>query len=197
MLFRSESGAVEWMLVFLGNAGPRYDGTRHNVGFAVGDIIAKRCGVTVNRLRSRALTARTRIGEHEVLLVKPQTFMNLSGEAVRPLADYYKIPYDRVLVVSDEIALAPGHMRLRVSGSAGGHNGLKNIILHLGTEGFPRLRVGVGSPPHRDYDMADWVLGVPRNEDAEALEKTEERAADAIECCVKEGIERAMNKFNG
>ena len=197
MLFRSESGAVEWMLVFLGNAGPRYDGTRHNVGFAVGDIVANRCGVTVNRLRSRALTARTRIGEHEVLLVKPQTFMNLSGEAVRPLADYYKIPYDHVLVVSDEIALAPGHMRLRASGSAGGHNGLKNIILHLGTEGFPRLRVGVGSPPHRDYDMADWVLGVPRNEDAEALEKTEERAADAIECCVKEGLDRAMNKFNG
>ena len=185
------------MIVFLGNAGPRYTGTRHNVGFAVGDILAKRCGVSINRLRSRALTARTSIGGHEVLLVKPQTFMNLSGEAVRPLSDYFKIPPERILVVSDEVALVPGRLRLRSSGSAGGHNGLKNIILHLGTENFPRLRVGIGSPPHRDYDMADWVMGVPRGEDAAALEKAEERAAHAIECCVQHGIDRAMNQYNG
>ena len=180
MLFRSSSGGAEWMIVFLGNAGPRYNGTRHNVGFAVGDILAKRCGVSINRLRSRALTARANIGGHDVLLVKPQTFMNLSGEAVRPLADYFKISPERVLVVSDEVALVPGRLRLRASGSAGGHNGLKNIILHLGTENFPRLRVGVGSPPHPDYDMADWVMGVPRGEDAAALEKAEERAAENI-----------------
>ena len=105
------------MIVFLGNAGPRYTGTRHNVGFAVGDILAKRCGVSINRLRSRALTARTSIGGHEVLLVKPQTFMNLSGEAVRPLSDYFKIPPERILVVSDEVALVPGRLRLRSSGS--------------------------------------------------------------------------------
>ena len=108
------------MIVFLGNAGPRYNGTRHNVGFAVGDILAKRCGVSINRLRSRALTARGSIGGHDVLLVKPQTFMNLSGEAVRPLADYFKIPPEHVLVVSDEVALVPGRLRLRASGSAGG-----------------------------------------------------------------------------
>ena len=154
-------------------------------------------GVSINRLRSRALTARANIGGHDVLLVKPQTFMNLSGEAVRPLADYFKISPERVLVVSDEVALVPGRLRLRASGSAGGHNGLKNIILHLGTENFPRLRVGVGSPPHPDYDMADWVMGVPRGEDAAALEKAEERAADAIECCVQQGIDRAMNRYNG
>ena len=118
-------------------------------------------------------------------------------EAVRPLADYFKIPPERVLVVSDEVALVPGRLRMRASGSAGGHNGLKNIILHLGTENFPRLRVGVGSPPHPDYDMADWVMGVPRGEDAAALEKAEERAADAIECCVQQGIDRAMNRYNG
>ena len=123
--------------------------------------------------------------------------MNLSGEAVRPLADYFKIPPERVLVVSDEVALVPGRLRMRASGSAGGHNGLKNIILHLGTENFPRLRVGVGSPPHPDYDMADWVMGVPRGKDAAALEKAEERAADAIECCVQQGIDRAMNRYNG
>ena len=124
MLFRSSSGGAEWMIVFLGNAGPRYNGTRHNVGFAVGDILAKRCGVSINRLRSRALTARAKIGGHDVLLVKPQTFMNLSGEAVRPLADYFKLPPERGLVVSDEVALVPGRLRLRASGSAGGHNGL-------------------------------------------------------------------------
>ena len=184
MLFRSSSGGAEWMIVFLGNAGPRYNGTRHNVGFAVGDILAKRCGISINRLRSRALTARANIGGHDVLLVKPQTFMNLSGEAVRPLADYFKIPPERVLVVSDEVALVPGRLRMRASGSAGGEN-------------FPRLRVGVGSPPHPDYDMADWVMGVPRGEDAAALEKAEERAADAIECCVQQGIDRAMNRYNG
>ena len=167
------------MIVFLGNVGPRYNGTRHNVGFAVGDILAKRCGVSINRLRSRALTARANIGGHDVLLVKPQTFMNLSGEAVRPLADYFKIPPERVLVVSDEVALVPGRLRMRASGSAGGHNGLKNIILHLGTENFPRLRVGVGSPPHPDYDMADWVMGVPRGEDAAAL--TVKRGSRTIE----------------
>ena len=167
------------------------------IPYPVGDILAKRCGVSINRLRSRALTARANIGGHDVLLVKPQTFMNLSGEAVRPLADYFKIPPERVLVVSDEVALVPGRLRMRASGSAGGHNGLKNIILHLGTENFPRLRVGVGSPPHPDYDMADWVMGVPRGEDAAALEKAEERAADAIECCVQQGIDRAMNRYNG
>lgn len=197
MLFSSASGSIDWMIVFLGNTGSRYDGTRHNVGFAVGDIVEKKYGVSINRLRSRALTARARIADHEVLLVKPQTFMNLSGEAVRPLADYFKIPSEHILVVSDEIALAPGRLRLRGSGSAGGHNGLKNIILHLGTENFPRLRVGVGSPPHPDYSMPDWVLGTPKGDDADQLKKAEERAADAIECCIQYGIDRAMNRYNG
>ena len=197
MLFRSSSGGAEWMIVFLGNAGPRYNGTRHNVGFAVGDILAKRCGVSINRLRSRALTARANIGGHDVLLVKPQTYMNLSGESVGEAARFYKIPADHVLVISDDVSLPAGKLRIRAGGSAGGHNGLKNIILHLGTENFPRLRVGVGSPPHPDYDMADWVMGVPRGEDAAALEKAEERAADAIECCVQQGIDRAMNRYNG
>ena len=123
--------------------------------------------------------------------------MNLSGEAVRPLADYFKIPSEHILVVSDEIALAPGRLRLRGSGSAGGHNGLKNIILHLGTENFPRLRVGIGSPPHPDYSMPDWVLGTPKGDDADQLKKAEERAADAIECCIQYGIDRAMNRYNG
>ena len=196
MLFRSDRGA-EWMIVFLGNPGPKYAGTRHNAGFAVGDELSRRCGVEIRRLKNRALTAKTSIGGHDVLLVKPQTYMNLSGEAVRPLADYYKVPADHILVVSDEVALVPGRIRLRPSGSAGGHNGLKSVIQHLGTDQFPRLRLGVGAPPHPDYDMADWVLGMLRGADAEAISQAVKKAADAIECCVKNGIDTAMNQFNG
>ena len=196
MLF-SRSGGAEWMVVFLGNPGPKYTGTRHNAGFAVGDEIARRCGTEIRRLKNRALTARVSLGGKEVLLVKPQTYMNLSGEAVRPLADYYKIPPERILVISDEIALAPGRIRLRPSGSAGGHNGLKSIIQHLGTDRFPRLRLGVGAPPHPDYDMPDWVLGVLRGEDAEAFSQAVKKAADAVECCVSDGIDKAMNRYNG
>ena len=196
MLFRRSSGAVEWMVVFLGNPGPRYEGTRHNVGWSVGDVIESRCSVRISRLRSRALTARCTLGGREVLLVKPQTYMNLSGEAVRPLADYYRISADHILVVSDEIALVPGRIRLRPGGSAGGHNGLKSIIEHLGTDRFPRIRLGVGSPPHPDYDLADWVLGSFHGQDTETMRLAVEKAADAVECCVRDGIDKAMNRYN-
>ena len=196
MLFGGRGGGVEWMIVFLGNPGPKYNGTRHNTGFMVADVVEKQCGVTINRLKNRALTAKAVLGGKNVLLVKPQTFMNLSGEAVRPLADFYKLTADHILVVSDEIALVPGKLRLRPSGSAGGHNGLKNIILHLGTDQFPRLRLGVGAPPHPEYDMADWVLGSFKGADADAMAESCKRAADAIECCIKNGIDRAMCLYN-
>ncbi len=185
------------MLVFLGNPGPKYTGTRHNVGFRVGDELARRAGVDVRRLRSCALTGKAEIGGVSALLVKPQTYMNLSGEAVRPLADYYKVPPERILVVCDEAALTPGKLRLRSSGSAGGHNGMKSIIQHLGTDQFPRLRLGVGSPPDPEYDLADWVLGVPRGQDGEAVDRAVVRAADAVECCLRSGIAEAMNRYNG
>ena len=197
MFFRQRSGSVEWMLVFLGNPGTKYDGTRHNVGWSVGDVIAERCGTPIRRLKNRALTARCTLGGREVLLVKPQTYMNLSGEAVRPLADFYKIPPERILVVSDEIALAPGRIRLRPGGSAGGHNGLKSIIQHVGTDRFPRLRLGVGAPPRADWDMADWVLGTFHGEDANLMREAAKKAADALECCVRDGIDTAMNRYNG
>ncbi len=193
--FRSRGG-VSWLVVFLGNPGPKYSGTRHNAGFMVCDVLEKRLGVQVNRLKNKALTARCTLGGQETLLVKPQTYMNLSGEAVRPLADFYKVPADHILVVSDEMALAPGRIRLRPGGSAGGHNGLKSIIAHLGTEAFPRLRLGVGAPPHPDYDRADWVLGTLKNQDAEAFAAAAERAADAIECCLRDGVDQAMNRYN-
>ena len=197
MLFRSMKRGVSWMVVFLGNPGPKYDGTRHNAGFRVGDLLADRCGVKIQRLRNRALTAVARIGGQEVLLVKPQTYMNLSGEAVRPLADYYKLQADHILVVSDETALPPGRIRLRAGGSAGGHNGLKSIIAHLGTDAFPRLRLGVGAPPHPEYDMVDWVLGSLHGEDEKLFAEAVVKAADAIECCVSQGIDKAMSLYNG
>ena len=136
------------------------------------------------------------MGDERVLVMKPQTYMNLSGEAVGAAARFYKIPPERVLVVSDEVSLPPGRLRVRAKGSAGGHNGLKSIIEALGSDAFPRIRIGVGSPPHPDYDMADWVLGVFRDRDAEEMAAAAKRAAQAVECYITEGPERAMNRFN-
>jgi PTH1 family peptidyl-tRNA hydrolase len=196
MFLLGRAGGVRWLVVFLGNPGPRYAGTRHNAGYLAGDAVEKRCGVKANRLKFRALTARCTLGGESVVLIKPQTYMNLSGEAVKPLAAYYKVPPERILVVSDETALAPGRLRMRRSGSAGGHNGLKSIIAALGTEEFPRLRIGVGAPPREDYDMADWVLSVLRGRDAEAVSEAAERAAEAVECWIRCGPDEAMSRYN-
>ena len=130
-------------------------------------------------------------------MMKPVTYMNLSGEAVRQAADFYKVPPDHVLVVLDDTALAVGKLRVRRGGSAGGHNGLKSIIQHLGTDQFPRLRVGVGEKPHPDYDLADWVLGRFTGEDKKAIDAAVKRAADGVECILKDGLEQGMNRFNG
>lgn len=195
MLF-PRSGGVTWLIVFLGNPGTKYEGTRHNAGFMTADAMAKRLGVTINRLRFHALTAQCTIGGENVLLMKPQTYMNLSGEAVGEAARFYKIPSEHILVVSDEMALPIGKLRIRKKGSAGGHNGLKNIIAHLGTEEFPRIRLGVGAPPHPDYDVKDWVLSTFKNQDAADMADAAARAAEAAECYIAEGAERAMNKFN-
>ena len=154
-------------------------------------------GLSINKLRFRALTALWETGGEKVLLMKPQTYMNLSGEAVAQAVRFYKIPPEHVLVVSDEMSLPIGKLRIRQKGSAGGHNGLKSIIACLKTEAFPRIRLGVGAPPHPDYDTADWVLSVFRNQDAEDMAATVKRAAQAVECYITEGPERAMNRFNG
>lgn len=195
MLFKN-SGGVSWLIVFLGNPGLKYECTRHNAGFMAADAMEKEKGVSINRSRFRALTATVSMGGQSVMLMKPQTYMNLSGEAVIQAVRFYKIPADHVLVISDEISLPPGKLRIRVKGSAGGHNGLKNIIAHLGTDEFPRIRIGVGSPPHPDYDMADWVLGVFRNQELLDMQEAAKRAAEAAECYITEGPERAMNRFN-
>jgi len=195
-MFLKASGSVAWLVVFLGNPGPRYECTRHNAGFMTGDALARALGVSIDRLRFKALTAAADINGEKVLLMKPQTFMNLSGEAVGEAARFYKIPPEHVLVVSDEISLPLGRLRLRTKGSAGGHNGLKSIIAALGSDAFPRIRLGVGAPPHPDYDMADWVLSVFRNQDLEDMRAAADRAAQAVISYISDGPERAMNKFN-
>ena len=192
MLF-GKKPAVGWIAVFLGNPGPKYENTRHNAGFMAGAAAEKLFGVRMNRLRHRALTARADVGGHGLLLMEPQTYMNLSGEAVGEAARFYKVPAEHVIVVSDEMALPPGSLRIRQSGSAGGHNGLKSIIAHLGTDAFPRIRLGIGEPEH---EPVDWVLGRFQGADAEAVEKACESAAQAIKCYITEGPERAMSKFN-
>ena len=197
MFFSPKSGGVDWLLVCLGNPGDQYEKTRHNAGFMVADELADRLNVPVQRLKFRALTNTVTLGGRKVLLMKPMTYMNLSGEAVHEAASFYKIPPERVLVVSDEVALPPGKIRVRKNGSAGGHNGLKNIIAHLGTDQFPRVRVGVGQKPHPACDMADWVLGKFQGEDKKAVEAAVKRAADAVECLIKRGPEEAMNRYNG
>ena len=195
MLFSSRGGP-EWLVVFLGNPGLKYEGTRHNAGFMTAEALCKKKNFAINKARFQALTAQVDLGGERVLLMKPQTYMNLSGQAVSQAARFYKIPPERVLVVSDDVSLPVGKLRIRTKGSAGGHNGLKNIIEQLGTEDFPRIRLGVGAPPHPDYDMADWVLSVFRNEDAAEMEKAAARAAEAVECYIEKGPDKAMNLFN-
>lgn len=195
MLFK-KPGGVSWLVVFLGNPGLRYEGTRHNAGFMAGDAMAAAKGVSINRSRFKALTATCDIGGQSVMLMKPQTYMNLSGEAVIQAVRFYKIDPRHVIVVSDEMSLPVGKLRVRQKGSAGGHNGLKNIIAQLGTDQFPRVRIGVGAPPHPDYDVADWVLSSFKNKDAEDMAEAAKRAAEAVECYISRGPDRAMNLFN-
>lgn len=195
-MFFKKPGGISWLIVFLGNPGLRFEGTRHNAGFMAADAMAREKNVSINKSRFKALTASCDIGGESVLLMKPQTFMNLSGDAVSQAANFYKIPPEHVIVVSDEVSLPIGKLRIRTKGSAGGHNGLKDIIVKLGTDAFPRIRIGVGAPPHPDYDMADWVLSTFKAKDAEDMAAAAARAAQAAECYITQGPDRAMNRFN-
>ena len=195
MLLRKPSAG--WMLVGLGNPGDKYARSRHNVGFRAIDALCARERCRCDRLRLKALTGFCELGGEKVLLVKPMTYMNLSGQAVRPLADYYKIPPERILVIFDDVSLPVGRLRVRPDGSAGGHNGVKSLIAELGTQDFPRIKVGVGEKPHPDYDLADWVLSSFSPQEEKLLATTIERALSAAEAVVTEGMAQAMNQFNG
>ena len=197
MFFKNNSGGASWLLVCLGNPGDKYENTRHNVGFMVADEIGERERAPIQKVKFKALTNIFTISGEKVLVMKPTTYMNLSGEAVRQAVDFYKIPAERVLVISDDTSLAVGRLRIRKSGSAGGHNGLKSIIQHLGSDQFPRIKVGVGEKPHPDYDLADWVLGKFVGEDKKTIDAAVKKAADAVECIIAQGCDKAMNKFNG
>lgn len=190
------TGPVTALVVGLGNVGTPYVNTRHNAGFIALDAVAKAYGATVDKLKYHAMVGECKIGEHRVLLMKPETLMNNSGIAVGEAANFYKIPPERVIVLVDDISFAPGSLRIRRKGSAGGHNGLKSIIEHLGSEDFPRVRLGVGQKPRPDYDLADWVLGKLPKSDLDALTKTAECIPEAVRLILDGKLDDASTKFS-
>ena len=195
MLFGNASSAVEWLVVGLGNPGQKYANTRHNMGFLTVDLLAEEAGVQLNKVKFKSAYNILRFAGARCLVMKPQTYMNLSGEAVREAAQFYKIPPERVLVIYDDVSLPVGKLRVRPSGSAGGHNGIKNIIAHLGTQDFPRVKIGPGAPGEGG-DRIDWVIGVPSQADRKILLETFHRAIEAAACIIEHGCQKAMNDFN-
>ncbi len=193
---KKKTGAADWLLIGLGNPGDEYEHTRHNAGFLVIDELAERAGVPVRRLKHRALTNTALIGGRKVLLMKPVTYMNRSGEAAADAAFFLKTPPDRILVICDDVALPLGKLRIRREGSDGGHKGLRSVAQFLHTDEYPRLRIGVGAKPHPDYDMADWVLARLNGQDKAVMEEAVRRAADAVTCILNEGMDKAMAKYN-
>lgn len=190
------SSAFDFMIVGLGNPGKKYEFTRHNAGFLCLDYFAQEKNVKIDRLKFKALIGEVRLGGKRCLLMKPQTFMNLSGEAVREAASFYKIAPSNILVLFDDISLDVGKMRIRRKGSDGGHNGIKSIIYQLSADDFPRIKIGVGAKPHPDYDLADWVLTPFSKEQLSALRDVAEHCCDAIELIVAGSIDEAMNRHN-
>lgn len=183
-------------IVGLGNPSKEYENTRHNIGFDTIDAIADKYHIQVAELKHKAKIGKGYIGGDKVILAKPLTFMNLSGESVRAIIDYYKVDVETELVViSDDISLLPGQLRIRKKGSAGGHNGLKNIIQHVGGDSFQRIRMGVGEKP-KEYDLVDWVLGHFNKEDRKAVDEAIQKAVQAVEIILTDGADAAMNEFN-
>ena len=189
-------GPVSYIVAGLGNPGAEYERTRHNAGFLAIDRIAQSAGVKVDRVKFRALTAEATVGGARVLLMKPTTYMNASGEAIRDAAAFYKLPPERVIVLCDDISFAPGRIRIRRRGSAGGHNGLKSIIARLGSEDFPRVKIGVGEKPSAEYPLVDWVLGKFPEADLAALSSRFDDIKDAVSLILAGDTDTAMNRYS-
>ena len=196
MFFSRRNSPVTYIAVFLGNPGVRYENTRHNAGYMAADAVERITGVRINRLKFNSLTALATLGGKRAFLMKPQTYMNLSGGAVRQAMGFYKVPLSNVVVISDDVSLPTGKLRVRRRGSAGGHNGLKDIIARCGGEDFPRIKIGVGEPSHDDYEMADWVLSKLAGEDKKLISEAAGRAATALETVFAQGVDAAMSDFN-
>ena len=189
-----------WLIVGLGNPGKKYEGTRHNMGFMTADILAERWSVAFSDHKGLAMLGKGAMNLQgrnvKFFLAKPLTYMNDSGNAVASISAYYQIQPDHVVVIHDDMDLEFGRIKVKAGGSAGGHNGIKNIIAHLGTDVFPRVKVGVGAPSHPDYDMVDWVIGSFSAQERKIVDEALDRALDAAECIISRGMTEAQNRFN-
>ena len=194
--FRRPAGGIQFLVVGLGNPGDKYQNTRHNAGFLAIDAIAKAWNVRVDRKKFDALTGDTTVGGARVLLMKPQTFMNLSGVAVEKAASFYHIPPENIIVLFDDISLSPGKLRIRRKGTHGGHNGIRNIIDQIQSEQFPRVKLGVGERTNPDYDLADWVLSRFTTSERKQLDEAISHCTEIVECILKGDIDAAMGRYN-
>ena len=186
-----------WLIVGLGNPGREYERSRHNCGFRALDILAEKLSCKVDKMKFQGLYGQVNYKGKKLYLLKPMTFMNLSGRSVLQLSSYFHVPPQRIIVIFDDISLAPGRLRVRPNGSTGGHNGIKSIISELGSQDFPRVKIGVGAKPNPDYDLADWVLSSFSAQEEKALEPALTRAADAALCILERGTTEAANRYNG
>lgn len=189
--------ASSWLIVGLGNPGKQYENTRHNCGFRAIDMLAKKLGCKIDKSKFQGLYTVANYSGQKLYLLKPQTYMNLSGKSVLQLSAYFSIPPQRIIVMFDDISLIPGRLRLRPDGSAGGHNGIKSIIQELGSQDFPRVKIGVGAKPHPDQELADWVLSTFTANEEKALTPALQNAADAALCIIDHGMAIAANRYNG
>lgn len=186
-----------WLIVGLGNPGKQYERTRHNCGFRGIDILAEKLGCKIDKGKFQGLYGQTTYNGKKLYLLKPQTFMNLSGRSVLQLSAYFHIPPQRIIVMFDDISLLPGRLRIRSNGSAGGHNGIKSIINELGSQEFPRVKIGVGAKPNQEQDLADWVLSGFTASEEKALSAALENAGQAALCIIDKGTMEAANRYNG
>ena len=186
-----------WLIVGLGNPGKEYERTRHNAGFRAVDLLADKLGVRIDKLKFQGLYCQTNYNGNKLFLLKPQTYMNLSGRSVLQLSAYFNVPPQRIIVMFDDISLEPGRLRIRADGSAGGHNGIKSIIQEIGSQTFPRAKIGVGAKPNPNYDLADWVLATFSANEEKALAVSLANAADAALAVIDHGVPEAANRFNG